>query len=128
MENFEKTMREKGKCCITEKPLKNSRHLNFIQLHIKASWEFPIWGNFITGESNIACAYVHDDAIVDGKLSGPVKYMVQFEGNDIIYHEIPRCRVCGCTEDNCIQCIEKTGYPCYWVEKDLCSACQSTSG
>jgi hypothetical protein len=33
------------------------------------------------------------------------------------------CRVCGCTEDNCQQCIEKTGQPCHWVEEDLCSAC-----
>jgi len=36
---------------------------------------------------------------------------------------IRACRVCGCTEDNCIQCIKKTGMPCYWVEYDLCSAC-----
>lgn len=34
------------------------------------------------------------------------------------------CRVCGCTDDNCKQCIEKTGSPCYWVEPDLCSACE----
>jgi hypothetical protein len=34
-----------------------------------------------------------------------------------------RCRVCGCTDDDCHQCIEKTGKPCYWVEEDLCSAC-----
>lgn len=33
------------------------------------------------------------------------------------------CRVCGCTENNCQQCIEKTGSPCHWVEADLCSAC-----
>lgn len=33
------------------------------------------------------------------------------------------CRVCGCTDDACYQCIEKTGKPCHWVEKDLCSAC-----
>jgi hypothetical protein len=33
------------------------------------------------------------------------------------------CRKCFCTEDNCIQCIEKTGKPCHWVEEDLCSAC-----
>jgi hypothetical protein len=39
---------------------------------------------------------------------------------------IRRCRVCGCTDDNCRQCIEKTGQPCYWVEKDLCSACVAT--
>lgn len=33
------------------------------------------------------------------------------------------CRVCGCTEDDCSQCIERTGEPCHWVEDDLCSAC-----
>lgn len=33
------------------------------------------------------------------------------------------CRVCGCTNDNCEQCVEKTGSPCFWVDRDLCSAC-----
>jgi hypothetical protein len=33
------------------------------------------------------------------------------------------CRICGCTDDDCRQCIEKTGSPCHWVEEDLCSAC-----
>lgn len=35
------------------------------------------------------------------------------------------CRVCGCTDDDCRQCIERTGEPCYWVEEDLCSACEA---
>jgi ParB family chromosome partitioning protein len=34
-----------------------------------------------------------------------------------------KCRVCGCTEEDCRQCIEATGQPCHWVEKDLCSRC-----
>ena len=33
------------------------------------------------------------------------------------------CRVCGCTDNNCQQCIEKTGVACHWVGPDLCSAC-----
>lgn len=33
------------------------------------------------------------------------------------------CRKCGCTELDCSQCIEKKGYPCHWVEWDLCSHC-----
>lgn len=33
------------------------------------------------------------------------------------------CRACGCTDNNCQQCIDKTGSPCHWVEEDLCSAC-----
>ena len=34
------------------------------------------------------------------------------------------CRVCGCTDDDCRQCIARTGEPCRWVAQDLCSACQ----
>ena len=37
-----------------------------------------------------------------------------------------KCRVCGCTDDDCRQCVEKTGIPCHWVEDDLCSACKTT--
>ena len=32
-----------------------------------------------------------------------------------------RCRVCGCT--NSSPCMEADGFPCCWVERDLCSAC-----
>src|SRR5690606_38634374 len=34
---------------------------------------------------------------------------------------VRECRVCGCTEDDCSDCIERTGEPCHWVEDDLCS-------
>ena len=33
------------------------------------------------------------------------------------------CRVCGCTDDDCSDCIRRTGGPCHWVEADRCSAC-----
>lgn len=33
------------------------------------------------------------------------------------------CRVCGCTDLDCRQCVERTGAACHWVEADLCSAC-----
>lgn len=38
------------------------------------------------------------------------------------------CRVCGCTDDDCRQCVEKTGHACTWVEPDLCSACVPSAG
>lgn len=34
------------------------------------------------------------------------------------------CRVCGCTDDDCSQCIKASGEPCHWAEDDLCSRCQ----
>ena len=37
-----------------------------------------------------------------------------------------KCRICGCTDGDCRQCVEKTGSPCHWVEEDLCSACKTT--
>jgi hypothetical protein len=37
--------------------------------------------------------------------------------------KVRTCRKCGCTDNDCRQCIAKTGEPCYWVEADLCSAC-----
>ncbi len=35
----------------------------------------------------------------------------------------PKCRICGCTDEDCRLCIARTGQPCHWVEEDLCSAC-----
>lgn len=37
--------------------------------------------------------------------------------------EAQKCRVCGCTEEDCSQCVKLTGHPCHWIETDLCSAC-----
>lgn len=56
------------------------------------------------------------------------KQAAEGEGHDAGGPEDPgtgirRCRVCGCTDDDCSQCIEKTGEACHWVEDDLCSAC-----
>lgn len=33
------------------------------------------------------------------------------------------CHSCGCTDNDCRFCIEKTGSPCSWVSEDLCSTC-----
>ena len=33
------------------------------------------------------------------------------------------CRACGCTDQDCRACIQRTGKPCHWVEAELCSVC-----
>ena len=40
----------------------------------------------------------------------------------------PRCLVCGCTENDCSECIRRTGEPCTWIKPGLCSACAPTKG
>lgn len=47
---------------------------------------------------------------------------IRFDAPDALAQ---RCRVCGCTDDDCSECVEKTGKPCSWVEADLCSACDA---
>jgi len=35
------------------------------------------------------------------------------------------CNVCGCTDNDCSQCIEASGEACYWIDDthELCSRC-----
>ncbi len=37
------------------------------------------------------------------------------------------CKICGCTDNDCLQCVKKSGKPCYWVDDahDLCSVCEA---
>jgi hypothetical protein len=42
---------------------------------------------------------------------------------DTSVFDVRTCRVCGCTDDDCSGCMERTGEPCHWVSDDLCSAC-----
>lgn len=36
---------------------------------------------------------------------------------------VKRCRICGCTDADCSECIAISGAPCWWVSDDLCSLC-----
>ncbi len=36
---------------------------------------------------------------------------------------VQRCHFCGCTEDDCQRCVERTGFPCSWHDTKTCSAC-----
>jgi PRTRC genetic system ParB family protein len=56
--------------------------------------------------------------VPDEILLSPDKPPVYDQGD-----EEPTCRVCGCTEDDCSECIEVTVHPCHWSEPDLCSRC-----
>lgn len=117
-------VKEKGKCCISSKPLSTSRHINMIELEFKASWNYPTAGNIIYGIKGFAVALVHDECFIEGKMQGEIKYAVEFTDNDIIYHPVPeirKCSVCGCHEYDA--CYHKDAGTCWWVEPHLCSHC-----
>lgn len=35
------------------------------------------------------------------------------------------CNVCGCTDNDCSQCVEASGHPCFWIDdtEEICSRC-----
>lgn len=35
-----------------------------------------------------------------------------------------KCKHCGCTNEDCRQCIEATGFACTWVSLNVCSRCR----
>ncbi|KKK93659.1 hypothetical protein LCGC14_2690670 [marine sediment metagenome] len=48
----------------------------------------------------------------------------QYPHDDTVNMTNPqKCRMCGCTGDYCMHCVQRTGIPCHWIEHDLCSAC-----
>lgn len=62
-------------------------------------------------------------AVAQGK-TGIVRWLFEIGGEEQTAKPVRHCRVCGCTDDDCRQCVERTGAPCHWAEEDLCSACR----
>lgn len=63
------------------------------------------------------------DQVVDGQVT--INLTIQADILDELIEEVqrldmPRCRICGCTDDNACP------GGCYWVEEDLCSECVET--
>lgn len=70
------------------------------------------------------------------KVAGPIKsvVMTNVPGLErgpiaILESRLPpptHCRICGCSDENCIGCIEITGAPCSWAneKQDVCTACE----
>ena len=78
---------------------------------------------------NICLASGDIDAALDfaDSAAGTLQLLAQALRSDLICEPPRRCRVCGCTDDDCSQCIKVTGHSCHWVEPDLCSRCQSST-
>jgi len=84
-----KQIKNRMKCCATEKPLTTSKHVNMVQVDKSAKWDYPTWGNVLTGKRDMAVAYVHDDCIDEnGNCKVPIKFVVEFAGDLIRYHPI----------------------------------------
>lgn len=69
----------------------------------------PAEGSVTDLEAEFYFRHAHElEALVDQLLATP---------------HLGKCGRCGCTDDNCSGCVERSGQPCHWVAPNLCSAC-----
>ena len=93
---------------------------DFVSLSVLVDGEVLGWYANRTGRPDVSRAQVR--AFLAGVLEAALQDLrVDYEGRPTF--DVNRCRVCGCTDDDCSGCFMRTGEPCHWVEDDLCSAC-----
>lgn len=66
----------------------------------------------------------HGAVLIDFNPSNMASWVDDVRGALLYQVSIHRCRICGCTDEDCSQCIKATGQACHWVEEDLCSRCE----
>lgn len=76
---------DNGLCCNCKSPMKTSQNFNICQVKRKATWEFPVWGNLITGEHNMAIAFICDTCLAAER---PVMFVVEMRQNNLLYHPL----------------------------------------
>ncbi len=79
---------ENGKCCGCTAPLAYSKSLNWVQINLKVAWEVPAWGNFDKKEELMGIGFICDRCLAAGSNAPKVDFVVEFKGDDIIYHPL----------------------------------------
>ena len=100
--DFTEFLWKKGKCCICEDPLKDSKQINFAMLDKLTFWKFPGWGNIFAEKSGDrvsgrALAVVCDKcyhAKKRGEPVGEIRFALEVteEMKEIIYHPVEDLR------------------------------------
>jgi activating signal cointegrator 1 len=110
-------------------------HVSFLQCiptETFAICKLPDFGSITYGGHNISMG-PREEAFGDysdnrfaWQLTNPVAFPhpIPAKGSLNLWEpKIQVCVKCGCTENNCRQCIEKSGSPCHWAAPFLCSSC-----
>jgi hypothetical protein len=87
--DFFETLKQKGKCCISEKPLDTTQYVNLVNTEYLCTWPYPFHNNvLIPAMPKCAIAAVHDESIKAGKLAGPIKFVIEIKDDQLIYHPV----------------------------------------
>lgn len=75
------------KCCICEGQLPVNPCM--VQIPITITWEFPKWGNFLTGAQDQGVAFICDSCNISSMKYTDIKSVVEFfHNNGVRYHSI----------------------------------------
>lgn len=79
-----------------------------------------------SGQTRAQLLSAHEEH--DAKIHAAINWIQSQNPKKIRYTKVSKfgtCKVCGCTDDDCSQCIARTGIACYWVDSKhtICSAC-----
>jgi hypothetical protein len=79
----------KLKCCMCKTTFTPAENYYTAQLPVKANWDYPCWGNFVTKIQGMALAYLcekcGDD---DSKRNYDIVLAVEIEGQEVKYHDL----------------------------------------
>jgi hypothetical protein len=87
-------IRQHVRCCSCGKPLKKSKHINFVCLDKLATWNYPTWGNILVKEKYPeprASAVICDKCLKEKRI---IKYAVEWsrETGEVKYHPVSELR------------------------------------
>jgi len=77
--------RRRVRCCACAGSLRRSKHVNLVSLQRRATWQYPVWRNVLTGEDGEAVAVVCD-ACLDANRE--IQEAVEFRGAEVLYHTV----------------------------------------
>lgn len=96
--DFSQFLQQNGRCCVCEKPLKDSKKINMGMLDKFITWESPGWGNVLAVKEvdrlqRRALAVVCDicyDANVRKEPVGHIRFALEVDDamKEIIYHPV----------------------------------------
>lgn len=96
--DFSQFLQANGKCCICEKPLKDSKKINLGMLDKFITWDHPGWGNILAIDEidrlrNRALAVICDscyDANIRKEPVGEIRFALEVSDTlkEIFYHPV----------------------------------------
>ena len=101
-----------------------------LQFALRKLPRFPAGSSYVLLSDDLEYSHLTVDpdegSVTDLEATFPFRHAAELESlvdQLLATPHLGKCGRCGCTDDNCSGCVERSGHPCHWVGPNLCSAC-----